>query len=143
MSSKYNEHLYRIEKSMLTSSYKHQQHQIPNDLFCPHANHYTIAWAKKTYKYFHIFNPEIKSSAFSCDDEVIEWTRYALGICNELRKLGCAESKKSLCVLLLMIFVLFYLIVNHQLTWMMFFKSLETRHGTMTRNLRSNMLFIV
>ena len=78
------------------------KHLIPLDLFHLNANGYTFTWGKETYKYYHIFDPQVKAAVYSSDEEVVAWCQYALGIREQLRRDGFSESKKSLCALLLM-----------------------------------------
>lgn len=82
----------KVQQNQVTTSTKNF---IPYNLFCLLAKDYHVIWGRETYKFYHIFNEDITSTAYKNDTEVLSWVQFALKLRQDLKELGLKEAKKE------------------------------------------------
>lgn len=73
--------------------------QLPIDLFPVHAKDYTMAWAKNTYEYAHIFMENVNAAIYDSLKDVELWKQHAILLCSIIMKQGAIEAKKYMVYL--------------------------------------------
>jgi hypothetical protein len=62
--------------------------RVPHDLLPVKVAKYTISWGRKTFKYAHLFDSNLQSTAYKDDQEVGRWVQTALKMNEELKIIG-------------------------------------------------------
>lgn len=73
--------------------------QLPIDLFPVHAKDYTMAWAKNTYEYAHIFMENVNAAIYDSLKDVELWKQHAILLRSIIMKQGAIEAKKYMVYL--------------------------------------------
>ena len=69
---------------------------IPRNLLPKTTNKITLDWSRKTYKYFHCFEPSVTSKIINNDEDLRTWQAYAIKLMTELKALGLAEARNEI-----------------------------------------------
>ena len=69
---------------------------IPRDLLPKTTNKITLEWSRKTYKYFHCFEPTVNSQIITNEEDLQTWQTYAIKLMTELKALGLAEARNEI-----------------------------------------------
>ena len=68
---------------------------VPLDLIPVLPREVHFDWGAKTYKYYHLFNPNINKDCYSNNEEIIDWTRYANKLQKELKETGLVKANEE------------------------------------------------
>ena len=82
--------------NFLNNEVTDESRRVPYDLIpvLPTEAHFN--WGVKTYKYYHLFDDNIKKDYFRNDEEVIGWMQYANNLQDELRETGVLKATQHI-----------------------------------------------
>ena len=88
-----------IDHSVVNRVMSLQKQSVPSNLIPVQANKITVEWAKNTFRYAHIFVPNINSHAYENDEDsqLVLWKNKAREIQEEIKSLGVTQTMKYIC----------------------------------------------